>query len=140
MTHAQVQDFFTVYAAAFMRQDSAALAAAWSFPALISGPGAALACDEAVFRRNVDGLFGFYDRQGVAGASATVEAVHPLSPGVVLSHTHYVMLSADGAPIAAWDTQYLLRDRGNGLRAFAAVSDGEVAAWAARGTPLGRRA
>lgn len=140
MTHAQVQDFFTAYAKAFMRQDGAALAAAWSFPALISGPGAALACDDALFRRNVDNLFGFYARQGVADASATVAAVQILSPGVVLSQTRYAMFAADGAVIAAWDTPYLLRDGPNGLRAFAAVSDGEVAAWAARGTPLGGRA
>jgi hypothetical protein len=137
---AAVQAFFTAYAAAFIRQDGAALAAAWAFPSLISGPGASLACDEAVFRRNVDGLFGFYARQGVADARATVKAVEVLAPGVVLSHTHYAMLAADGSTIAAWDTQYLLRDRGQGLRAFDAVSDGEVAAWAARGTPLGGRA
>jgi hypothetical protein len=140
MNQAAVQDFFTAYAAAFIRQDSAALADAWSFPALISGPGAALACDEAIFRRNVDALFGFYGRQGVADASATVAAVDVLAPGVVMSHTRYAMRAADGSTIAAWDTQYLLRDRGQGLRAFAAVSDGEVAAWAARGTPLGGRA
>ncbi len=140
MNQAEVQAFFTAYAAAFVRQDSAALAAAWAFPALISGPGANLACDEAVFRRNVDALFGFYDRQGVADARATVTGVETFAPGVVLSHTHYAMLAGDGGTIAAWDTQYLLRDRGQGLRAFAAVSDGEVAAWAARGTPLGGRA
>ncbi|MEI6419032.1 MAG: hypothetical protein WCO82_08195 [Sphingomonadales bacterium] len=137
---AEVQAFFTAYAAAFIRQDSAALAAAWSFPALISGPGAALACDEAIFRRNTDALFDFYTRQGVADARASVQEVAVLAPGVVLSHTHYAMLASDGSTIAAWDTQYLLRDRGQGLRAFAAVSDGEVAAWAARGTPLGRAA
>ncbi|OYU16510.1 MAG: hypothetical protein CFE37_00475 [Alphaproteobacteria bacterium PA4] len=139
MTPAEVQPFYTAYAAAFIRQDSAALAAAWSFPAVISGPGATLACDEAVFRRNVDALFGFYTRQGVADASALVTAVEPLAPGVVLAHIRYAMLAGDGATIAAWDTQYLLRDRGQGWRAFAAVSDGEVAAWAARGTPLGSR-
>ena len=140
MTRDEVQSFFTAYAAAFVRQDSAALAAAWSFPALISGPGGALACDETVFRRNVDGLFAFYARQGVAGAVASVKGIEPLGPSVILSHTHYAMLAADGGTIAAWDTQYLLRDRGEGLRAFAAVSDGEVAAWAARGTPLGGKA
>ncbi|OYQ30896.1 hypothetical protein CHU93_06040 [Sandarakinorhabdus cyanobacteriorum] len=137
---ADVQAFFAAYSAAFARQDSAALVAAWSFPALISGPGTALACDEALFRRNVEALFGLYDRQGVANARATVTGVVPLAPGVVLSHTHYAMLAGDGDVITDWDTQYLLRDRGQGFRAFAAVSDGEVAAWAARGTPLGSRA
>lgn len=140
MMHDRVQAFFTAYAAAFMRQDGAALTASWSFPALISGPGKALACDAALFRRNVDGLFGFYDRQGVADATATVASVQQLSPGVVLSHTRYAMLAADGTTLAAWDTPYMLRDGAEGLRAFAAVSDGEVAAWAARGTPLGGRA
>ena len=140
MTPAALQPFYTDYAAAFIRQDGAALAAAWAFPALISGPGATLACDEAIFRRNTDALFGFYTRQGVADASAIVTAVVQLAPGVVLAHIHYAMLTGEGATIAAWATQYLLRDRGDGWRAFAAVSDGEVAAWAARGTPLGGRA
>lgn len=139
MTPAAVAEFYARYTAAFMRHDSDALVAAWSFPAAIAGPKGNGVFDAPAFRRNVEALFGFYDRQGVTSVTADIAALTVLGDDVVLSQTDYAMLDADGALIAGWQTPYLLRDTADGLRAFAAVSDSEVAAWAARGTPLGSR-
>jgi hypothetical protein len=136
---AALTDFYARYADAFMRQDTDALVAAWSFPAAITGPTGNKMFDAMAFRRNVEALFGFYQRQDVAKATADVAAMHPLGDGVVLGQIDYAMFTAAGAPVAAWQTPYLLRDAGAGLKAFAAVADGEIAAWAARGTPLGSR-
>lgn len=140
MNQAAVQAVFDAYADAFMRQDVDALTASWAFPALISGPAGALACDEALFRRNLLAMFGFYDRQSVAKTTAKVTSVRPLAETVVLAEIDYAMATADDAPIVQFDTAYLLRMAGGALLKVAAISDGEVAAWAARGTPLGSRA
>lgn len=140
MNHAAVQAVFDAYADAFLRQDIDALTASWAFPALISGPAGALACDEALFRRNLAAMFGFYDRQGVGRTTARVTAVRPLADAVVLAEIDYAMATADGTPLVRFDTAYMLRATDGVLLKVAAVSDGEVAAWAARGTPLGGRA
>ena len=140
MTPAAVTEFYAGYTAAFMRHDSDALVAAWAFPAVIAGPRGNMAFDAPAFRRNVEALFGFYDRQGVVSVTATVAALTVLGDDVVLSQTDYAMLDKDGALIAGWQTPYMLRNTADGLRAFAAVADSEVAAWAARGTPMGARA
>jgi len=139
MNHADVTGFYARYTDAFMRHDSDALVAAWSFPAAIAGPRGNAMFDAAAFRRNVEGLFGFYDRQGVASVTATVAALTLLGDDVALSQTDYAMLDKGGARIAGWQTPYLLRETANELKAFAAVADSEVAAWAARGTPMGSR-
>lgn len=139
MTPAAVSDFYARYTAAFMQHDSDALVAAWAFPAVIAGPKGNMAFDALAFRRNVEALFGFYDRQGVASVTADIAALTVLGDDVVLSQTDYAMLDKDGALIAGWQTPYMLRETPDGLRAFAAVADSEVAAWAARGTPMGSR-
>ena len=138
MTPAALADFYADYTAAFVRHDSDALVAAWSFPAAIAGPKGNAVFDAAGFRRNVEALFGFYDRQGVASVTAAVAALTVLGDGVVLSQTDYAMFDGDGALIVGWQTPYLLRATADGLKAFSAVADSEVAAWAARGTPMGR--
>jgi hypothetical protein len=139
MTPAAVGDFYARYTAAFMRHDSEALVAAWSFPAAIAGPKGNAVFDAPAFRRNVEALFGFYDRQGVASVTADIAALTVLGDDIVLSQTDYAMHDRDGALIAGWQTPYMLRATPEGLRAFAAVADSEVAAWAARGTPMGSR-
>lgn len=139
MTPAAVSDFYARYTAAFMQHDSDALVAAWAFPAVIAGPKGNRAFDAPAFRRNVEALFGFYGRQGVTAVTADIAALTVLSDDVVLSQTDYAMLDKDGVLIAGWQTPYMLRNTADGLRAFAAVADSEVAAWAARGTPMGSR-
>lgn len=134
-----VTDFYGCYTAAFMRHDSDALVAAWSFPAAIAGPNGNAVFDAPALRRNVEALFGFYDRQGVASVTADVAALTMLADNVVLSQTDYAMFDGDGGLITGWQTPYLLRDTADGLRAFSAVADSEIAAWAARGTPMGSR-
>lgn len=140
MNSQAVQAVFDAYTDAFMRQDVDALTASWAFPALISGPTGALACDEALFRRNLTAMFGFYNRQAVAKTTAKVTGVRPLAENVVLAEIDYAMATADDVPIVRFDTAYMLRATGGALLKVAAISDGEVAAWAARGTPLGGRA
>jgi hypothetical protein len=139
MTPAAVSDFYARYTAAFVQHDSDALVAAWAFPAVIAGPKGNMAFDAPGFRRNVEALFGFYGRQGVASVTADIAALTVLGDDVVLSQIDYAMLDKDGALIAGWQTPYMLRNTADGLRAFAAVADSEVAAWAARGTPMGSR-
>ncbi|WP_439546686.1 nuclear transport factor 2 family protein [Sandarakinorhabdus sp.] len=140
MNLAAVQAVFDAYADAFARQDADALTASWAFPALVSGPAGSFNFDAATFRRNLMAMFGFYNRQAVAKTTAQVTSVQALSDTVVLARIDYAMATADDVQIVRFDTAYLLRASGDALLKFAAISDGEMAAWAARGTPLGSRA
>jgi len=139
VTLAQAQCFFDAYAAAFSARDMDAIADAWSYPCLISqSTGAFAFANRDSFHKNVSSLDGFYVRQGVAKASGTVRQVAEPHDGVAIVEIDYELSDVNGARIIAWPTTYTLRRNKTGAwKACFAIADGEVAAWAARGTPLG---
>ncbi len=141
MTLTQAQSHFDAYAGAFARRDMGAIAAMWQYPCFISDPnGGAAFRDADAFRRNLDRLSGFYDAQGVAHADARVQTANTDFDGVAQVRVDYRLADANGQTIIAWPTDYVLRRGGDGAwKACFAIADGEVAAWAARGTPLGAK-
>jgi hypothetical protein len=141
VTGPEAQSFFDAYARAFTAKDVEAVADQWSFPCLITQQtGAFPFADRAAFTKNTSALQSFYDRQGVALALARVDKVNPLYEGVAAVTVYYTLSNSDAEPIAGWLTTYILR-RGKDLvwRASYAVADGEITAWAERGTPLGAK-
>jgi ketosteroid isomerase-like protein len=136
---ADMDGFFAAYAKAFQGYDAAGVTALWAFPALASAPerSAAFATPEA-FRVNVEALAAFYRRQGMARVAAQVLEIQPHFDGVVHARVRYDLAKADGSAIAGWEHVYLLRRTPQGWRIVASIADGELEAWTARGTPLGR--
>ena len=137
MTKQALDSFFRDYVNAFNRSDAAGIAEQCAFPATITVPSGTHVFDEAAFCKNVRALCDFYRRQGVAKASKRVTSVQPLSANVASVTTEDALFDERGQMIASWQHGYLLRQDQGKIRAFAAIADGEIAAWAARGTPLG---
>jgi hypothetical protein len=129
--------WFAGYAAAFGRRDVESVAALWAFPATLVARGRSVCFDAAAFRANTEKLCAFYARQGMAAAHKAVLGAEELFPGLWLVRTADRLTDAAGAEIAAWEHLYLIAETEAGLRALAAMADGEVAAWEKRGTPLG---
>ena len=136
--HAALDAFYASYAEAFSAFDADAVSAHWDMPALLVSAKRTVTLDVEAFRANTNGLFAFYRRQGVARATAQVLATDAPFPDLATVRVLYTMLDADGATIVAFESVYMLRHGAAGWRATVGVPDGEIAAWAARGTPLGR--
>lgn len=137
MTAGAIDAYFRDYVGAFSRGDVDALVGLWRFPATISTRERTVVFDEPGFRKNVEALCGFYRLQGMAEARKTASGSHYLQPDVASVTTEDALLDGAGNLIAAWSHAYLLREDEDGIHAIAAIADGEVEAWAARGTPLG---
>ena len=126
------------YVTAFESYDAEAIAAHWTFPALTTQVGRSFTFKNAEhFAKNTGLLLGFYKAQKVACVERSVAEHLPMSPGAVSMTVQDRMLDADGNEIAAWKAAYILQNVDGAWKAVAAVADGEVDAWAARGTPLG---
>ena len=138
MSLAEAQAFFERYAASFTRGDIAAVSDARAMPCFISGPRSGAFADAEAFARNTEGLLAFYAAQGLARAEKTVLSAQEQYDGVTLVRTADRLSDASGEEIACWEHVYLMRRFSDGWKVVAAVCDGEVEAWAARGTPLGR--
>src|SRR5690242_9497838 len=141
MTRKSVEEFFVAYAAAFSRLDVDAIVGLWSLPAFITTAERSGCFAEAdAFRRNIEALCAFYRAQGLSRAKKTVMRIHRLSDGVAAVTTRDELFDARRRRIVRWQHAYLIRKTTQGLRAIAAVADGEMNAWNARGTPLGNPA
>jgi hypothetical protein len=133
-----VAQLFRSYSEAFARFDPVAISAHWAYPAYFCARGkrASLAAPE--FQANAEALCAFYRAQGVARVAATVAQVDWLFDGLALARVGYELADDAGTPVAAWDHIYLVSATDGGLRLAVAMPDGELDAWAARGTPLGQ--
>jgi hypothetical protein len=129
--------FFDDYAEAFSRGDAAAVCALWAFPAFFVARGKRVALDEAAFRANTEAILAFYREQGMARADKRLLSADALFEGLWLARTGDRLLDGAERTIAEWEHIYLLSRTDSGLRAVAAMPDGELDAWDARGTPLG---
>ena len=136
---AAAEQFCERYIKAFEKGDADAVGAHWSFPAVITaGPRVVSFDNSDAFLANTSALNAFYAEQNMGRVRREVEAVLPLSDDVFSMRVHDRMFDRDGALIVEWRSGYMLRRCSDGFRAFSAIADGEVAAWAARGTPLGK--
>lgn len=126
------------YINAFLSWDADAIAAHWAFPALTTQAGRSFVFKSAEhFAINTQRLLDFYKSQQVFQVERVVMDLMPLSETAVSVKVSDRMNAADGTEIATWQAAYVLQKRDQSWRAIAAIADGEVAAWAARGTPLG---
>ena len=126
------------YIDAFMSWDAEAIAGHWAFPALTTQAGRSFAFKSTDhFAGNTQRLLEFYKAQDVAKVERQVVEVLPMSETSVSLTVSDRMKTADGILIASWEAAYVLQAREGQWKAIAAIADGEVAAWAARGTPLG---
>ena len=126
------------YTKAFLAWDADAIAAHWAFPALTTQAGRSFVFKSVEhFATNTKRLLDFYKSQQVFQVERVVTDLMPLSETAVSLKVSDRMSAADGTEIATWQAAYVLQKRDQSWRAIAAIADGEVAAWAARGTPLG---
>jgi hypothetical protein len=137
MTAAQVDAFFQDYAAAFSRLDVDCICELWDYPAFFSYEGRQDGLDSEGFRANTVSLCDFYRRQGLARAEKQVLELSRLTPTTAAARTLDRLYDAHSALIAEWEHVYLLSDTPAGIKVCAALPDNELAAWRARGTPLG---
>lgn len=134
----EIAECVKAYAVAFSGLDIDAICKFWHVPAVISA-GETVTCFETVerFRDNVAALCAFYRAQGVAAAEIVLTACRMPLPSLAHVSASVALRRADGADVAEWTHHYTLRRFAGRWRIVFAAADEEVAAWAARGTPLG---
>lgn len=126
------------YITAFERFDASAIAEHWAFPALTTQAGRSFAFKSAEhFATNTEKLLGFYKRQGVASVEREVLSHYVMGENAVAMTVADKMRNSAGNVLAGWQAAYVMQRTESVWRAVAAIADGEVAAWAARGTPFG---
>jgi hypothetical protein len=133
----EIARFFDGYAGTFSRGEVDAVCALWVYPAFFAARGKSAALDEAAFRANTEAILAFYRAQGMARAGKRLLSAEAPFDGLWLARTADRLVDAEGRTIAQWEHAYLLSRTDSGLRAVAAMPDGELDAWEARGTPLG---
>ena len=123
---------------AFESYNAEAIASHWTFPALTTQAGRSFTFKSAEhFAKNTGLLLGFYKAQAVQSVERRVIDLLNMGAGAVSMTVQDRMLDANGQEIAAWQAAYVLQRVDGAWKAVAAIADGEVDAWAARGTPLG---
>lgn len=137
MTAIEVHRFFKEYAGAFSRFSVDEIVAHWAYPAFMVGRGKQAALNEAEFRHNTVSPCRFYKERGTARAEKKVIELRPLTATTASARTADTLVDGRGEEIARWEHAYLLSETSDGLKVVAAMPDGELEAWAARGTPLG---
>jgi len=126
------------YVKAFSSYDPQAIAAHWTFPALILSSGRSIGFKSAEqFTKNTDALLGFYKVHKVDRALRSLVDCMLLNEETVSITVDDQMVEADGSVIVSWQAAYVLQRLDGEWRAVCALADGELAAWAERGTPLG---
>lgn len=136
---AGIEAWCASYVAAFNAFDAGAIERHWVFPALIVQRERRLVFETAErFSANTDMLLGFYRRQNVARVTRSLSEHLVMGDGLVSVTVSDVMQDAGGAEIVSWQAAYLLQKVAGAWKAAVAYADGEVSAWAARATPLGK--
>jgi len=126
------------YVTAFSAYDAVGIESHWTFPALIiQGERSLVFKSSDHFTKNTEALLGFYKREGVARADRKLISCMRMGEATAAMTVEDNMLDDAGGEIVSWQAAYVLQQIGGKWRAVSAVADGESAAWAARGTPLG---
>ncbi len=127
------------YVKAFSAYDSSGVADHWLFPALITQEGRTILFkDRDRFDANTRSLLSFYRKQGVVRAERILIDAMAMNEDNASMRVEDRMVDEDGAVIVSWQAAYVLTRTRKGWRAVLAAADGEMDAWKARGTPLGR--
>ena len=135
---AELEAWCLSYVTAFSGYDAAGIAAHWTFPALIVSSGRSLTFKSAEhFNKNTGALLEFYRVHRVDKAVRKVVDVMPMNSETAAMTVADQMLDPEGHVIVGWQAAYVLQRINDDWRAVMALADGEVDAWAARGTPLG---
>ncbi|WOR16414.1 hypothetical protein RYZ27_07010 [Hyphomonas sp. FCG-A18] len=135
-----IEQWCQSYTAAFSNYDAVGIGAHWMFPAVILSGGRSLTFRDAEhFNKNTANLLSFYKAQDVAAARRRLIEYLELDAGAVSIKVADDMISSNGETIVSWTASYVLNKGSEGLRAVMAIADGELKAWAARGTPLGAK-
>ncbi|MEL6830129.1 MAG: hypothetical protein AAFO63_08325, partial [Pseudomonadota bacterium] len=79
----------------------------------------------------------FYKAQDVDRAKRSLLDMLPMDHSTASIIVEDEMLNCDGEIIVAWSAAYVLQRTELGWKAILALAEGEIAAWMARGTPLG---
>ena len=137
MTAIEVSEFFTNYAKAFSEQNIEAICELWDYPAFLSIEGQEVVLDPGEFFANTKALCSFHAAQGVVRATKQVLELARLTHTTASVRTQDQLYDQDGELAAEWEHVYLLSRTARRLKAAAATLGGELAAWRARGTPLG---
>jgi len=137
MTAAQVEEFFARYVNAFSRFDVDEVCKLWAYPAYVAGRGKRASLTEQEFRSNTLNLCAFYRKQGMTEARKAVLEISRLTKTVTSVRTSDRILGQAGAVVLEWEHTYLLSETSDGIKVITALPDEEIAAWHARGTPMG---
>lgn len=134
-----LEDWCASYVAAFESYDASAIGRHWAFPAMILQGEKRLIFDSADrFNANTSMLLKFYQAQNVKRVVRRVVSVMEMGASAASMVVADEMRTADEQPIVNWQAAYVMQRIDGAYRAVAAAAEGEVSAWAARGTPLGR--
>lgn len=129
------------YIDAFMAWDAAAIAAHWTYPALVTQTGQSFTFKSADhFTKNTERLLSFYKGEDVARVTRQLgssQALPGQSAAIIAADE---MFTEDGTRMIGWQSFYVLQRIDGHWKAVMAVADGESEAWAARGSVLGREA
>jgi hypothetical protein len=86
--------------------------------------------------QNNNALLAFYRSHGVSKVDLQISEVDPLHRHFVQMQVSYRLLDVDGGEIVAFTSIYNLKHEGERWLIHQVISQHEVDAWAARGTPL----
>ena len=140
ITREMARVYFQKYDSTFSSFDIKAITNLWAFPAFITTPSISVCFqDIPSFEENTKGLCDFYRSQGVTKTRKTVSGFDLMFDGIASVRTIDQLYNSENDLIAEWEHSYLIRQTENGIRAIVAIADGELQAWAARGTPLDKQ-
>ncbi|MEL7540408.1 MAG: hypothetical protein AAGJ51_05855 [Pseudomonadota bacterium] len=134
----ELENWCRSYIGAFADYDAVGISQHWTFPALTTQAGRSFVFkSDEHFAKNTARLLEFYRSQAVARVEREVVDCGLLHQDVASMVVADVMLTERNDPIASWQAAYVLQRVDGAWKAVMAVADGEINAWAARGTPLG---
>lgn len=134
----ELDDWCQSYVTAFSAYDADGIAAHWTFPAVILQSGRSMTFKSAEhFSKNTGMLLGFYKVHAVDRAIRSVVDCFAMNDETVAMTVADKMVTATGDVIVTWQAAYVLQRIDGKWRAVMAQADGELSAWAERGTPLG---
>jgi hypothetical protein len=134
---AELGDLWRQYGSAFQTGDMDALLPVFAEPCVVQTRNfVAVFETRADMAQNNNALLAFYRRHGVVKVDLQIKEVDPLHRHFVQMQVRYRLLDADDVEIVKFTSIYSLKHEGERWLIHQVISQDEVDAWAARGTPL----
>jgi hypothetical protein len=134
---AELGNLWRQYGAALQSGDITALLPVFAEPCVVQTRNFVAVFDtRADMAVNNEALVAFYRQQGVSKVDLQINEVDPLHRHFVQMQVRYRLLDVDGAEIVRFTSIYSLKHEGERWLIHQVISQDEVDAWAARGTPL----